>query len=612
MALLLRLARLDFQPLWWDEGWSLYFATSDPATMLQLTAVDIHPPLYYLLLHLWIGLLGSGPIAVRLLSVLIGVAAVPLIYLAGRRLFGHKTALLAALLLAISPFHIYYSQEVRMYGLVTLLGLAAFCFAGACGPTSRRGRLGSWAWIGYVLAATAALYTQYYAAFLILALNVVVLFRWLRARRPVKELLSWLAAQAAVVALYLPWLWYAGDKLLTYVRYKVVADKDLPLDPFTYLARHLAAFVEGHAEGALAGWWWLGLIPLLVLAAALLRLSQTAVAHAREAARCRSTGCRLGLVPGDCRPAPRLRLPGQPGLSLQPAARERLLLLALPALMLLLAAALLALWRLGRSLAILPAISLLAVMVLSLGFFYTVPRYPDDDYRPVAARLQALALPADAVLCVHPWQVGYFESYLPAPAAGPGADPARGDPPRAPVVGRRSGADGRRPATAACPGGLSGRLWLPAHQTMGRVLEEQIEAYLVERAYPTLTEWYGEHTLLSLFVAGEPQPVPVTAQFGDWLALDGAALSAAPLPAGSGVLAADLTWRLQSPPPAGAADLTVGLRLVDAAGRVWAQRDSLPLAGSAPFSEWVVGEPDGVSTATACWCRLARRRATTR
>ncbi len=137
LALVLRLARLGFQPLWWDEGWSLYFATSDPGAMLQLTAVDIHPPLYYLLLHVWIGLFGPSPISVRLLSVLIGVAAVPLIYLAGRRLFGQrvpadsagKVGLLAALLLAISPFHIYYSQEVRMYGLVTLLGLATLYFA---------------------------------------------------------------------------------------------------------------------------------------------------------------------------------------------------------------------------------------------------------------------------------------------------------------------------------------------------------------------------------------------------------------------------------------------------------------------------------------------------
>jgi len=607
VALALRLACLSFQPLWWDEGWSLYFATTDPGTMLELTAVDIHPPLYYLLLHVWVTLFGPSPLSVRLLSVLIGVATVPLIYLAGRLLFGHKApaegtgkvpvqgraakvGLLAALLLAISPLHIYYSQEVRMYGLVTLLGLAALIFASVQGTLSVRGqfpRTGiGWAWVGYVLAATAALYTQYYAAFLILALNLVVLLRWLHARRPFRELFSWLAAQAAVAVLYAPWLWYAGDKLLTYVRYKVVADKDLPLDPFTYLARHLAAFVGGHAEGALAGWWWLGLVPLVALALALLVLFTRRRSRPLGPGGLQGMGWAWGLmtvaVMLGCGYLVNLVFP------FNPPRVERLLLLALPAFLLLFAAALLALWRRSRLLAILPALAFLAVVVVSLGFFYTVPRYPDDDYRPVAARLEALALPSDAVVSVHPWQVGYWESYLPAPRPDLVLTPRE-------VIPRERQLWAGDPALMAADLerllAEHGRIWLPAHQAMGRVLEEEIEAYLVEHAYPTLTGWYGEHTLLSLFAAGKPQPTGVTADFGGWLALDEAALSAEPLAAGSGVLAADLTWRLLSPPPAGAGDLTVGLRLVDAAGRVWAQRDSLPLAGSAPFSGWTVGEP---------------------
>ncbi len=403
-----------------------------------------------------------------------------------------------------------------------------------------------------MLAAAAALYTQYYAAFLILALNLVVLFRWLRGRRPVKELFSWLAAQAAVAVLYLPWLWYAGDKLLTYVRYKVVADKDLPLDALTYVARRLAAFAGGHAEGALAGWWWLGLIPLLALAwvlstlrtrASVQRCASPSTVSRGSSSPLRRRGRRApsheswhspllgreGAGWAWCLAAVALILACGYLVNLvfpfNPPRSERLLLLALPAFLLLFAAALLALWRRSRLLAILPAIALLAVAILSLGFFYTVPRYPDDDYRPVAARLQALALPADVVVCVHPWQVGYFESYLPAPR------PALALTPRE-VIPRERQLWADDPALMAAdlqrllvPEDSRG-LWLPAHQTMGRVLEGQIEAYLVSSAYPTLTEWYGEHTLLSLFTAGEPQPVPVTARFGNWLALDGAALGA--------------------------------------------------------------------------------------
>ncbi|MGD8735923.1 MAG: hypothetical protein PVJ85_04125, partial [Anaerolineae bacterium] len=70
VALGLRLARLSFQPLWWDEGWSVYFASSELRTIFELTAVDIHPPLYYVLLHYWTQFLGSGVVAIRLFSVL--------------------------------------------------------------------------------------------------------------------------------------------------------------------------------------------------------------------------------------------------------------------------------------------------------------------------------------------------------------------------------------------------------------------------------------------------------------------------------------------------------------------------------------------------------------
>ena len=126
----LRLLRLDFQPLWWDEGYSVWFATHPLGQMLALTAQDIHPPLYYALLRGWTLLLGAGPVALRLLSAVIGTLAIPAVYLAGRRLFGsRRTALLAAALLAINPLHIYYSQEVRMYGLVALLSTAILAAA---------------------------------------------------------------------------------------------------------------------------------------------------------------------------------------------------------------------------------------------------------------------------------------------------------------------------------------------------------------------------------------------------------------------------------------------------------------------------------------------------
>ncbi len=591
LALGLRLICLTFQPLWWDEGWSLYFATTDVPNMLRLTAVDIHPPLYYLLLHLWIGLFGSSVVAVRLLSVLIGTATVPLLYLAGRRLLGHNGGLLAAFLLTVSPFHIYYSQEVRMYGLVTLLGLAALY--GALRWTWNIGHqkadIGHW--VLYVLTATMALYTQYYAAFLLLGLNLIVLLRRPKSTKGPGSLPAWLAAQATVALLYLPWLWSASDKLLTYVRFKVSVEKDVPLGLSTYLGRHLAAFTWGHAEGPLANGWWLGLLPLAILAVGCAfpfvrqRLQKKNSEHrALDAGGLAPVPCGLLLAVCclllACGYLVNLIFPFNPPRS------ERLLLLALPAFLLLFTAVVLSLWRHHRFLAFLPVASFFALCLLSMAIFYTLPRYPNDDYRPVAARIHALGLPTDAIICVHPWQVGYFESYIPD-----GERPALFLTPRQVLPRERKlWADDPVLMASDLDALLAkhGRLWFPAHQTMGRVLEDPIEAYLIEHAYPTLSEWQGKNTLLSFFVTGAPVEQPVTAHFGEWLALQGAALSSGPLEAGWGIVAADLTWQLSGQP---SDDYTIGLRLVGPTGHVWAQRDVPPGGGRLAFATMAVGWP---------------------
>jgi uncharacterized membrane protein len=590
LTLVLRLLRLSFQPLWWDEGWSLYFATTDLGSMLRLTAVDIHPPLYYLLLHFWAGMLGAGPVAVRMLSVLIGTATVPLLYLVGRRLIGATGGLLAALLLAVSPFAVYYSQEVRMYGVVTLLGLAAFYFALRIEEEGWRPA----PWLGYVVTGTAALYTQYYAAFLLLAINLAMAVRWLRQRRPLRAWLPWLSAQAAVLFLYVPWLCFAGNKLLTYVRYKVGVEKDVPVALWRYLEEHLAAFDWGHAEGGLVGWWWVGLIPLAILVVCLLvahwlRSRTYPPSDPPASAGGRGEGEGAGDLLSCACLVVGLLLGGFVVNLVFPFSApriERQLLLALPYYLVLVAAGILLVWRRRPLLAVLSLLSFLVVALLSLGFFYSVPRYPDDDYRPVASQIAALGRPGDALVAVHPWQIGYFQSYLPDDRRPELLLSPREVLPRE----RQTWADDPARMASDLDGLLAtnGRVWFPAHQAMGRILESQIDTYLVEHAYPVLTEWYGENTVLSLFASGQPAPQPVTARFGDVLALESAAVGSAPVEAGWGTVPVEMTWKLLERTDA---PLTVGLRLTDAAGRVWGQRDSEPQGGRGSFTQWTVGEP---------------------
>lgn len=201
----LRLGGLDRMGLGIDEAFSLSLASYGPRDILIGTAADQHPPLFYLLLHGWMQLAGRSVFAIRLLSALIGWVTIALIYRIGRH-FGTEVGLLAAGLLAISPAHIWYSQETRMYALLVLLGtlstwLAWRWWADDTARTWPRSLL-------YVAVTLAALYTHYFTLFLIAAQNIAgLLLGWLQANEGRWPLAGrWLAIQTVVLIGFLPWL----------------------------------------------------------------------------------------------------------------------------------------------------------------------------------------------------------------------------------------------------------------------------------------------------------------------------------------------------------------------------------------------------------------------
>src|SRR5437773_3477234 len=216
-AFALRCLNLTFQPLWFDEGWSVWFATTDLATMAARTAADIHPPLYYALLHGWIALAGAGEFALRYFSVAIGVLAVACLYRLARTLLGGTTALVAAALITLSPLMVYYSQEIRMYGLVTLLGVvSSWLFWKLTEDGARKT-----GWLAYVLVTSAAMYTQYYGAFIPLFHGVY----WLCTARRHRTILFPFISLISLLVLYLPWLLYVSAQLAQYVANKIGEEK---------------------------------------------------------------------------------------------------------------------------------------------------------------------------------------------------------------------------------------------------------------------------------------------------------------------------------------------------------------------------------------------------
>ena len=115
----LRVLLLGTKGMWLDETFSVWLASHTVVDMLHwIVRIDQHPPLYYLLLHYWIALNGATPYYARLLSVLFGAGTIPIIYLIGKRMSGAVVGLAAAVLMAFSPFNIYFAQETRMYTLL--------------------------------------------------------------------------------------------------------------------------------------------------------------------------------------------------------------------------------------------------------------------------------------------------------------------------------------------------------------------------------------------------------------------------------------------------------------------------------------------------------------
>ncbi len=396
LAFALRLFRLPDANIWWDEGLAVWAARMSILDMVRWTSVDVHPPLYFGMLHFWRLPLGDSEFAVRLLSAMAGTLTVAGVWALGRGLFPSKreTALLAALMLSLARFPIWWSQETRMYALGGLLFTLSLYF------TVRLRRNPAWpARIGYLLTTIAALWTLYLLAFTLIIQGLYWLWalRRLRGRPRWRRLGEWAAYQAVVLAAFLPWLFYALPRMRTW-------SVQVPFDPKIYLELYATLLLAGesvHVErfrwlvalgmaailvGAVAGWVRArkerdGLL-LLLLA---LIIPPAAVWMATTMPRA------FGYSP---KPEARYLLPFAPPFYLLAAWAFLFLAKRLPprAWRKPLTAGLLALLLLGQG--------------ASLTAYYS-NRYLRDDYKALSRALAARVLPGDAVF-LHtdqPWPV---------------------------------------------------------------------------------------------------------------------------------------------------------------------------------------------------------------
>jgi 4-amino-4-deoxy-L-arabinose transferase-like glycosyltransferase len=202
----LRLYELGSNSLWFDEAISVWFSGKPMGNIiLKQTSGDVHPPLYYLFLSLWTGTFGSGEFEVRLLSALFGILSIPLLYLLVKRLFGNTPALISAFMLSISPFHIYYSQEARMYSLLTFFVLLSIFFMVrmlCIGEDIRQTRKTILYSIGYVISTASALYCHNVSILLPVAQGTFFIIFWNRYKPLLK---FWIPSVFMIILLWAPW-----------------------------------------------------------------------------------------------------------------------------------------------------------------------------------------------------------------------------------------------------------------------------------------------------------------------------------------------------------------------------------------------------------------------
>jgi uncharacterized membrane protein len=199
----LRFHNLGADSLWLDEAISWQQSKDSLPDLISRTAKDNYPPLHNLFLHASINLFGDGEWSLRLPSVIFGTANILAIYWLGSMTGGWITGLLAAAFLALSGFHVMYSQEARMYALLSLTAtlFAASSFYFVRSPTIPRAALVS-------LAGLTLLYSHPFGTLDWIAIVTAISLFTLRAPVNVRRTIAvWVASNVVAAVAFAPWAW---------------------------------------------------------------------------------------------------------------------------------------------------------------------------------------------------------------------------------------------------------------------------------------------------------------------------------------------------------------------------------------------------------------------
>lgn len=563
LAAFLRFHFIEAQSFWNDEGNSARLSERSIPAIIEGTASDIHPPLYYLILRGWRELAGDTEFGLRAFSAYAGTLVVATTVALGR-IFGRNwpslVPLVAGLFAAISPVMVYYSQETRMYMLLALIA-ALSTWVILIWTDRRRGGLSSRRWaLTYVTLLAAGLYTHYFfpavlaAHFLIVPTTSV----WpdtlpgcgknshhsSRSRTVRHSLIAWGGMAVIAALLYLPWL------------------------PIFF--RQIGGRPEGAGDLVIfltdsGRWLWLG--------------STVRPGEADWAILAGVILAGIGVVAGGRRAVIPLIMILLPLLLMAlvgatDPAYFKFLLVIVPFLCLLMGIA----WRLtGWPRWLLAGLSLLVLFGSgkSLINMYTDADFARADYREIARRIVTGAHLNHGIILNAPNQWEAFTYYYtdvdrtyPLPRGRP--DPAIVEPQLAAIAAKHD------------------RLYVLYWGEGQRDPERIIERWLDANAFKASEEWIGD---VRFVVYAVPDETPSEFQTSDarFLTTDGLAIHLkeyAVWPSNllpGDVVQVRLLWSVEQ---ALTSPYKVFIHLLDADGDLVAQRDSEPGGGSLPTTTW--------------------------
>ncbi len=581
LATFLRLHLLDAQSFWNDEGNTARLSERSIALIIEGTASDIHPPLYYILLRGWRELVGESEFALRAFSAFVGVLTIPVVIALGWMIAGKRpylVALIAGLATTVNPALIYYSQEARMYALLGFLATLSTLLLVKWLRASFRFSLFSFqsvVWAGaYVLCATAGLYTQYFFPTVLVAHNLIVLFILIRlvfnkqqstgnsqqgtsriTHHASRIFLSWCAIMILTFLLYLPWLPIfignfgsdvvgSGQPVLPYVR-----------DMIWWMAFGRTLPFVG----------WAFAVVLLLIGIGIFQ------------------GRKQAVLPSICLAIPMLFIV----VGSTTPELFKFLVVAVPFMMLLVGLGFDEPQRTRRSqrgkvvvqvVSVILLASLLFPTVQSLNNLYNNPEYARADYRGMVQRIFNENRENGAVILNAPNQWEVFTYYYPDTAVFPMPEGLRYEPVAA--------IDAWVEEIAA----EHERIYLVLWGETEWDPERRIERWLDAHAFKATDEWFKDVRFVTYAIPSMPATEMETklgfAVGDEGIVLDGFTLANSEL-GPSDIIEVTLFWET---PVSLSTRNKIFLHLLDANGQLVAQRDSEPGGGLALTTTWQPNE----------------------